>query len=136
MLEAGVVGATDVTGFGLLGHLHVALRGSGCAATVHAGAVPLFEGAFDLASAGVVPGGTRSNHRFVAPHVDWGATTEVEQMLLVDAQTSGGMLMAVHEDAEPTLRAALETREVPAVRVGTVSAGVPGRITVSGRLAA
>jgi selenide, water dikinase len=136
MLEAGVVAATDVTGFGLLGHLHVALRGSGCAATVDARAVPLLAGAFDLAADGVVPGGTRSNHRFVAPHVDWGETSEVEQLLLVDAQTSGGLLIAVAEESEQVLRSALEAREIPTVRVGTVSAGAPGRITVSGRLAA
>jgi selenide,water dikinase len=135
MLEAGASAATDVTGFGLLGHLQIALAGAGASATIEAGAVPLLEGTFDLASKGVIPSGTYSNHEFVAPNVDWGELLEVEQLVLADAQTSGGLLIAIGDDRTDALREALAARGIPAAEVGVVGNERPGWIRVSGRVA-
>ena len=130
--DVGADAATDVTGFGLFGHLHRMLLASGVAAEIDAGAVPLIDGALDLARGGVVPGGTRRNHAFVASHVDWGELTRPEQLLMADAQTSGGLLVAT-EEPEPML-AALAARGVAGARIGRVAPGEPGRIRVSRRV--
>jgi selenide,water dikinase len=132
MLEAGVEAATDVTGFGLLGHLHRMLAASGLAARVDASAVRLLPGTMDLARADVVPGGTRRNLAYVRPHVDWGELTEPEQIVLTDAQTSGGLLIAT---ADPgALERALAGRGVPAMRIGRTETGPAGRIALEGRV--
>ena len=136
MLEAGVVAATDVTGFGLLGHLHIALRGSGCAATIDAAAVPFIDGAVALAERGSIPGGTRSNHAFVSPNVDWGELEEIERLLLADAQTSGGLLIAVPQANAGALELALTRRRVAVAQIGIVGDGPPGSIRIAGRLRA
>jgi selenide,water dikinase len=134
MVEVGVSAATDVTGFGLLGHLHIALLASGAAAAVRAGSVPILPGALDLAERGFVPSGTRSNHRFVREAVEWGELPKPEQLVLADAQTSGGLLISVPEGRVGALMSALERRGVPAVEIGAVRMGPPGRIEVTGRL--
>jgi selenide,water dikinase len=134
MLEVGVSAATDVTGFGLLGHLHIALLASGASATVDAGAVPLLDGALTLAEEGVIPSGTRSNHAFVSTHVAWGELPEAEQLLLADAQTSGGLLIAVPAGRAEGLAGALAGRGIPAAEIGVVESGPPGSISVSGHV--
>jgi selenide, water dikinase len=134
MLEVGVSAATDVTGFGLLGHLQIALAQSGVSATVDAGAVPLLPGTLDLAERGVVPAGTRSNHLFVSPHVAWGELPRAEQLVLADAQTSGGLLIAVPPDRAEALAEALASRQVRARRIGEVGEAPPGSIRVNGRV--
>jgi selenide,water dikinase len=134
MVEVGVSAATDVTGFGLLGHLHIALAASRAAAMLDAAAVPLLPGTLALAERGVVPSGSRSNHEFVSPHVEWGSLTEAEQMVLADAQTSGGMLIAVGEDHAGALAEALEARGVTGFEIGSIHTGAPGRIGIEGRL--
>ncbi len=133
MREAGVVAATDVTGFGLLGHLHRMLLASGVSAEVDAGRVPLLDPrVLALARAGVVPGGTGRNHAFVRPFADFGDLSEAEQLVLADAQTSGGLLIATrHEDA---LGVALEERGVEHAVIGWVVDGEPGHVRVLGRL--
>jgi len=128
MMEAGASACTDVTGFGLLGHLHIALRASGVSALIDASAVPFLDGTRELAEAGMVPSGTRSNLEFVGPHVDWGGLDEVERLMLADAQTSGGLLIAVTEERVAALEDALARRSVLAVRIGAVEEGEPGRI--------
>src|SRR5438105_9851910 len=96
MATVGVHAATDVTGFGLLGHLHYLARASGVAARVEAAAVPVLSGAEELADAGEVPGGTRANERFMASRVRWpAALSNARRTLLCDAQTSGRLLSAV-----------------------------------------
>ncbi len=130
--EVGADAATDVTGFGLLGHLHRMLLASGVAAEIDASAVPLIDGALGFARSGVVPGGTQRNHAYVAPHVDWGDLDEPEQLLLADAQTSGGLLVASRDPG--ALIAALDARGVDARAIGSVIVGTPGRIRVSGRV--
>jgi selenide,water dikinase len=135
MLEAGASAATDVTGFGLLGHLHIALAASGVAASVDAGGPELLPGTLDLANRGVVPSGTRSNHEFVGPHVDWGEVPEGEQLVLADAQTSGGLLISIPEDRASTLRAALQKKGIDAAEIGVVEHGERGHVRVFGRVA-
>ncbi|MCO8271113.1 selenide, water dikinase SelD [Actinoplanes sp. TRM 88003] len=92
-LKAGAVCATDVTGFGLLGHLHKLARASGVTARIDARAVPYLEGAREALRDGYVSGGTRRNLDWVRPHLDSGVS-EDELLLLADAQTSGGLLVA------------------------------------------
>jgi selenide,water dikinase len=93
-VAAGLRAATDVTGFGLLGHLHKMARASAVTAIIDAAAVPYVAGARESAAAGYVPGGTRRNLDWVRPHVDPGGCDELELLLLADAQTSGGLLVA------------------------------------------
>jgi selenide, water dikinase len=131
MLEAGVAAATDVTGFGLLGHLHRMALASGCAAVVDATAIELLPGVLDLARADVVPGGTKRNLAFVRPHTEFGSLTEPERLVLADAQTSGGMLIATTDPAR--LERALADRAVRFRRIGRSEAGRPGAIVVEGR---
>jgi selenide,water dikinase len=128
-LAAGVVAATDVTGFSLLGHLHRMLRASGVAAWVSAGAVPLLPGALDLTAAGFVSGGTRNNMAYLQPWatIDAGVPEDVA-ILLQDAQTSGGLLLAT--SAPDVLVAELERRGTMAAVVGQVTEGEAGRIAV------
>jgi selenide,water dikinase len=132
MLEVGAHAATDVTGFGLLGHLRSMLRASGVAARVSAGAVPLLPRARELVADGHVPGGTRRNSADVAAWVDWDpALDDVVRTLLCDAQTSGGLLIAVAPERADELIARLRAERTPAaVRIGTVVEGEVGRIAV------
>jgi selenide,water dikinase len=134
MLEAGASAATDVTGFGLLGHLAIALAASGVAARIEAPAVPLLAGVLELARQGTVPSGTRANHAFVAPDVDWGDLSEAEQLVLADAQTSGGLLIAISAERAGSLLAGLTARGIPSADIGVTDDGAPGHIAVTGRL--
>ena len=104
MVEVGVHAATDVTGFGLLGHLHNMLRASGVSAAIEAERVPLLPGARELAERGAIAGGTRRNLESLKDAVTFAPeVSEVERLLLCDAQTSGGLLIAV--PPEPRRRA-------------------------------
>lgn len=96
-LSAGLRCATDVTGFGLLGHLYKLARASSVTAIIDADVVPYLDGARDALRDGYVSGGTRRNLAWVDPHVGWrgrAASDEGERLLLADAQTSGGLLVA------------------------------------------
>ncbi len=93
-LAAGISCATDVTGFGLLGHLFKLARASGVTAVIDHAAVPLIEGARAALEAGYLPGGSRRNLDWVAPHADFGSVGADDLLLLADAQTSGGLLLA------------------------------------------
>jgi selenide,water dikinase len=97
--EAGrrhaVTAATDITGFGLLGHLHHMADASGLCAEIELAAVPLLEGARAAAEAGHVPGGSKRNLKYVAPHLEADGVDEVSKLLLADAQTSGGLAMTL-----------------------------------------
>ena len=101
-LQAGVECATDVTGFGLLGHLHKMARASGVTAVLDAAAVPYLDGARDALRDGYVSGGTRRNLDWVRPHVDL-SVDEDEALLLADAQTSGGLLIAGEIPGAPVI---------------------------------
>jgi selenide,water dikinase len=102
-LEAGAECATDVTGFGLLGHLYKLARASGVTAVIDAAAVPYIAGAREALAAGHVSGGTRRNLDWVAPHADLSAVSEDEALLLADAQTSGGLLIAGEVPGAPVI---------------------------------
>lgn len=102
-LDAGVRCATDVTGFGLLGHLFKLARASGVSAVVDAAAVPLLAGAREAVRDGYVPGGSRRNLEWVAPHLDRGSVAEETLLLLADAQTSGGLLVAGEVPGAPVI---------------------------------
>ncbi len=130
-LAAGVRAATDVTGFGLLGHLHRMLAASGVAARIDAAAVPLLPDAAELAAAGFVSGGTRANMARITPNTTLDpATPEALATLLFDAQTSGGLLLAAPPAAATALLGDLRSRGLPATLIGDVTAGEPGHIDV------
>ncbi|GAT08406.1 selenide, water dikinase [Mycolicibacterium novocastrense] len=102
-VDAGAECATDITGFGLLGHLHKLARASGVTAVIDSAAVPYIDGARDALAQGFVSGGTRRNLDWVAPHVDLSAVDEDEALLLADAQTSGGLLIAGEIPGAPVI---------------------------------
>ncbi len=131
MAEVGVRACTDVTGFGLLGHLRGMLIPSGCAARLRLSAVPVIRGVIDLAQEGLCPGGTRKNLETFGPTTTFdGAWSEAEKLAVADAQTSGGLLVAVPPEKSDAFAAALSARGLEhAARIGEVEAGEPGRIT-------
>ena len=133
MVEVGVSACTDVTGFGLLGHLREMAAASGVDVELDAAAVPLLEGARDLAAADCVPGGSLENLEHVTPHVDFApGLSRVDRLLLADAQTSGGLLIAVSEERCDTLLEALGARGVGSARqVGRFTAPGPGHLRVA-----
>ena len=128
MMEVGVNACTDVTGFGLMGHLTGMLRASGVGAEIRATAAPVLPGVEELLAQGVAPGGTHRNMAGVDDYVDWDdAVTENERLLLCDAQTSGGLLISVPEDRLPQLLGALEARSVETrAIVGHINEGPAG----------
>jgi selenide,water dikinase len=115
-VSAGVRAATDVTGFGLLGHLLKLARASGVSAVLDAGAVPYLEGAREALAAGYVSGGTRRNLDWVRPDTDLSAISADEALLLADAQTSGGLLVAGELPGHPVI-GELVAREDVLIRV-------------------
>jgi selenide, water dikinase len=130
-LAFGVQAATDVTGFGLLGHLHRMLRASGVSGTVLASCVPLLPGALELAGRGFISGGTRANLEYL------NAVVEIEHgvpdvlcVLLHDAQTSGGLLLAVPPGKAAALCEDLVRQGLEAAEIGQVGPGPAGRIYV------
>jgi selenide, water dikinase len=130
--EAGVRAATDITGFGLLGHLRSMLLASSYGAEIRAGAVPLLPGARALAAAGHVPGGTKRNEEAVRATTTFDeGVAAADRILLVDAQTSGGLLLCVRADRAAALLDGLRGRGTPAAAViGTVTDDAAGTITV------
>ncbi|GAA3070610.1 selenide, water dikinase SelD [Streptosporangium carneum] len=102
-LAAGAECATDVTGFGLLGHLYKLARASAVTAVVDVAAVPYLEGAREAVRDGHVSGGTRRNLAWVEPHLDRGPFAEEDLLLLADAQTSGGLLVAGEVPGAPVV---------------------------------
>ncbi|HEY8199671.1 MAG TPA: selenide, water dikinase SelD [Candidatus Limnocylindrales bacterium] len=127
LAESGVRAATDVTGFGLLGHATEMARGSGTRFVIEAGQLPALAGALELAAAGVETGGAAHNRRFAAPtltiHAGIDGTREV---LAFDPQTSGGLLAAVPNDRLATVVAGFGAAGVNWWRVGRVESGEPG----------
>ena len=132
MLDAGdsVHAATDVTGFGLLGHLSEMLGDGSVGARVVADAVPVLAETWDFVRQDVVPGGTRRNLASVEPFMDWSeALDNAQRLVLADAQTSGGLLIAVDPAAADALLQELHRRGVTAARIGEFTPRA-GRIQV------
>ena len=102
-LAAGICCGTDVTGFGLLGHLVKLARASGVTALLDAAAVSYLDGAREAARDGYVSGGTRRNLDWVLPHTDLSTVDELAAILLADAQTSGGLLLAGEIPGAPVI---------------------------------
>lgn len=132
MIEVGCHAATDVTGFGLLGHLAEMTRASGVTASISASSVPVLSSAPELLRAGMIPGGTRRNLEAVSASVDWDPIIPEEtRLLLADAQTSGGLLIAVApERAEELCRELGRRGALVCATIGQFVAG-PGRIQVA-----
>jgi selenide,water dikinase len=102
-LAAGIRCATDITGFGLLGHAYKLARASGVTAVLDAAAVPYLDGAREALRDGYVSGGTRRNLDWVHPHADLSSISDDERLLLADAQTSGGLLLAGEIPGAPVI---------------------------------
>ncbi len=130
LIKKGAHACTDVTGFGLLGHLHEMCKGAGLGAELSWPAVPVLAGVLDLARADEVPGGSERNLAFLAPHVTFApALGEAEKLVLADAQTSGGLLLAVPADDAEGWHRALRSEGVEAWEIGRLVAGSGIRVT-------
>ncbi len=125
-LAADVTGCTDVTGFGLLGHLGRMAIESGVSVDVDVAAIPFLPGARELATIGVMPGGSRRNLAWVLDFVDVGPYDELEQLLLADAQTSGGLVFGVDPAHTAHVLSELAATGHRAAHIGTAHAGLPG----------
>jgi len=134
MLRVGVNSCTDVTGFGLLGHLHEMTWASGVGAVVELSAVPVIDGVRDLLAQDMAPGGTYRNLEYLenCGAMDWSPiVTEADKLLLCDAQTSGGLLIGVPADRAETLERELRAPGIPAAaRIGRVVEDPERRIRV------
>jgi selenide,water dikinase len=117
MVEAGAAAATDVTGFGLVGHL-VQMLGDDVGSELDYASIPMVAGAIDLAREGLVPGGSKRNIEAMSGDTDTGGLDAASAAVLYDAQTSGGLLIAITPERADRLRDALEARGVLAARVG------------------
>ena len=121
MLQTGANACTDVTGFGLLGHLLGMMRGSNTSAVIHAEKVPLIDKAQELAASGIIPGGTRSNMSYTESSVSYAKNiSEVTIALLNDAQTSGGLLVSLSQGQAGAYLKAMQDRGELAVQIGEV----------------
>jgi cysteine desulfurase len=132
MLQVGANACTDVTGFGLLGHLKEMTRASKVDAVIYASKVPVIEEAWDHANAGAIPGGTLSNLDFVTDTVKWDESiSRTQRLILCDAQTSGGLIIALPAGKKNQLLKALKKAGViDSVEIGEFTSQGEGRITV------
>ena len=126
-VAAGVRAATDVTGFGLAGHLHKMARESGLAAFVDRSTLPVLPGVAELLSEGFLPGGTDRNLEFVGDALECGAP---DRSLIADPQTSGGLLLCVKPERVARVLAELLSSGHAAAVIGRVEAGPAGRVSV------
>jgi selenide, water dikinase len=125
MVAAGANAATDVTGFGFIGHLREVLEGSGIGADISAGAVPIFSRVLELARGGTAPGGTRTNYaQALERGVSFDDTVETAlRLVLCDAQTSGGLIVSIGAADASRFETMARDRGIPVVaRIGTTSA--------------
>ena len=121
MVAAGANSATDVTGFGLIGHLLTMMQASNATASLQLSSVPVLPGARDLLEMGMIAGGTRANWDSVGKKTLWHPDIpESEQLLLCDAQTSGGMLISMPQERLVTLQRELADRNTEGSIIGTV----------------
>ena len=129
MTSVGVNAGTDVTGFGLLGHLSSMMRASGTGAVLQLSSIPVIPGTWDLLEQGIAPGGTHRNLQSVSEGVEWHQDVgEAARLLLCDAQTSGGLLICVARDRLDALMREMEAAGVTGAQVigQVIGQGVPG----------
>ena len=133
MMKVGVNSCTDITGFGLLGHLKSMVEASTVGAKIHFSQVPVLPGTQELLDQEILPGGTRRNLKNVTESIDWHSDlNEQQRLLLCDAQTSGGLLISVPGAKVESLLAELAASGVPYRSVvGEITEGPAGRVTVS-----
>jgi selenide,water dikinase len=132
MVEVGVHAATDITGYGLLGHLREMVSASGVGARVYLSKVPVLPPTWGLVEQKAIPGGSQNNHRFLSDYVIWeDGISEQAQLILCDAQTSGGLLIAVASDKAEMLVAKLREYQTPAAAIiGEITEGPVDRMHV------
>jgi len=132
MLDVGIDACTDVTGYGLLGHLYELVHASTTGAKIYSSKVPVIDFAWELAREKIIPGGTLANLKFIDDKVDWDKEiTEEAKLILSDAQTSGGLLIAVPKEKEQKLMDALISKGVPnPVVIGEITEDERCRIQV------
>ncbi|WP_025783554.1 selenide, water dikinase SelD [Sporosarcina sp. D27] len=131
MADFDVHAVTDVTGFGLLGHTSEMAKGSNAGITLNANAVPVLPRAKELAEGGHVPGGTKNNFAHLENDVTFAShLDQIDQWILCDAVTSGGLLIAVSPNEADDLLASLQKNGVDAKQIGTVTSDNPGHISV------
>lgn len=122
---------TDITGFGLLGHAMEIAEGSGTGITIESTSVPVLPKTRELAEQNIIPGGSKKNHKWLSGRIQYENIDDVDQVILCDAITSGGLLITVPEsEAEPLLNDLKEKGVEWASIIGTVTDQNPGRITV------
>jgi selenide,water dikinase len=132
MIEVGVNAATDVTGFGLLGHLSQMMKASGTSAALNWSKIPLLPGVLELANAGSVSGGTARNMEALEGFVNReDGISDIEFTILADAQTSGGMLISVPEErSDVIVKSLVANQTLYSAVIGKVFEGDPGIITI------
>ena len=122
---------TDITGFGLLGHALEMAEGSNCGIIIENLAVPILSGTKELAEQNVIPGGTRKNHKWIADRIEYAdSVREIDQLILCDAVTSGGLLISVEATEADTLLQKLQEGKVTAAIIGEVTSKHVGKISV------
>jgi selenide, water dikinase len=125
-IRAGARCATDITGFGLLGHAYHLAKASGVTLVIDRGRVPLLPGARDLAAGGLRTGGLERNEAYLESRITWGASTPADKALLEDPQTSGGLLVAVPPPALADYLSAVDG----AVHIGEVKPAGTGSVVI------
>jgi len=121
MLDVGISTATDITGFGLIGHLYEVLSASKCCARIYSEKVPFFEDAVRLADMAIIPGGTISNSKTFEPYIKWSKDiSDTTRILMNDAQTSGGLLIFVPKKKKDKLVNSLQKEGILAAYIGDV----------------
>lgn len=134
MAEVGVHACTDITGFGLLGHLYGMTRASGVGARIKLSNLPILSEVWELAKEGCIPGGTRRNYDYLQEKeaVGWDpGIDETTRLVVADAQTSGGLLISVAKEKSRDLLSLLETKKTPAAaRIGEIVENASGQIRV------
>jgi len=133
MVTQKIEGATDITGFGLLGHLYEMVLASKVGAVIEAEQVPLIKGTMNCLNKSAYPGGSLANLEFVSPHIDWNEDVSDEtRKILCDAQTSGGLLICIPEEKMDTMKALFSENEVFHCTIGRICESPIGRIRVTG----
>ena len=132
MEEFNVNACTDVTGFGLLGHTIELAEGSKVGVTINSKDVPILPRTKELAEQNIIPGGTRKNHKWLSGRIEYDPSiSEIDQLILCDAITSGGLLISVPEAEAEKLQRILQEKNVPSAIIGEVTNEAPGRIRVN-----